>query len=278
MRERELNAEERRQERVKHFAVLKVCIDEFLSAPGNKRNLEIALRYPLLGEDQQAAAFDELVEKSAELCLTGEPEFHITPEIQCHLLIEFVDHLAHARPALERAVELYRDCGQAMPQNLKRWAENPGIPPPRRRGPRQAAQDWKALRDQIIGDAVDWAAQLPEDPLWSVRLPIKHPGSSEAWRKGHSICRAVVEVIEERYGNEHYQCPTYQMVCKAWERYRDETGPKGKRRPGRPLLPPKGLDSLVRPPGIDTEAMLQKVFEASQDYVRRMNQRDQNYD
>ena len=278
MRERELSAAERRQERAKHFAVLKVCIAEFLSSPGYKRNLEFALLYPLLGEDRQAALFDKLVETNAELCLSGEPEFQITPEFQCHFLIESVDHLAHARPALERAVELYRDCGRPMPQNLKRWSENSGIPQPRRRGPHQAAQDWKALRDHIIAMAVAWAAQLPEDPGWSVRLPIREAGSSEAWRNGHSICRAVVEVIEERYSEGHFQCPTYQMVCKAWERYRDETGPKGKQRPGRPLLPPGGLNSLVRPPDIDTGAMQQEFLESTQDHVRRMQQRDRNDD
>ena len=278
MRERERRAEQQRQERAECFEVLKVGVAEFLSLPAFRRMLEIALRYPLLGEDQQAAAFDKLVEKNAERCLTGKPELHMTPEFQCHFLIGSVDHLAQARPALERAVELYRDCGRPMPQNLKRWAENPGIPPPRRRGPHQKAQDWKALRDQIIAVAVDWAVREQKDLDWPERLPIKHPGSSEEWRKGHSICRAVVEVIEERYSEGNYQCLTYQMVCKAWERYRDETGPKGKQRPGRALLPPGGLDSLVRPDGIDTEAMYQRFHEAEQDHVRRMNQRDQNYD
>lgn len=278
MRERERLAEERRRERAKHFAALKVCIAEFFSSPGYERNLKFSMLYPLLREDRQAALFDELVEIHAELCRSGEPEFHVTPEFQCHFLIEWVDHLAHARPALERAVELYRDCGQPMPQNLKRWTENPGTPQPRRRGPRHAAQDWKALRDQIIAMAVGWAAQLPEDPNWRERQPIKHPGSSEEWRKGHSICRAVVEVIEERYSEEHYQRPTYQMVCKAWERYRDETGPKGKQRPGRPLLLPGGLNSLIRPPDNDTGAMQQKYHESLQDHLLRMSQRDQNDD
>ena len=278
MRERERRAEQWRQEQAKHFAALKVGIAELLSSPGYKRNLAIALRYPLLREDRQAALFDDLVEKNAELCLSGEPEFQISPEFQCHFLIESVDHLAHARPALERAVELYRDCGRPMPQNLKRWTENPGTPQPRRRGPHQAAQDWKALRDQIIAMAVDWAVGLQKAPDWPERLPIKHPGSLEAWRNGHSICRAVVEVIEERYSEGHYQRPTYQMVCKAWERYRDETGSKGKQRPGRPLLPPGGLNSLVRPPDIDTGAMQQKVHESTQDHVRRMQQRDRNDD
>ena len=278
MRERERRAEERRQERAECFAAVKVCMAEFLSFPAFRRNLEFALLYPLLGEDRQAALFDKLVETNAELCLSGEPELHMTPEFQCHFLIESVDHQAHARPALERAVGLYRDCGRPMPQNLKRWAENPGTPQPRRRGPHQAAQDWKALRDQIIAMAVDWAVGLQKAPDWPERLPTKHPGSLEAWRNGHSICRAVVEVIEERYSEGHYQRPTYQMVCKAWERYRDETGPKGKQRPGRPLLPPGGLDSLVRPPDIDTGAMQREFLETSQDHVRRMSQRDRNDD
>lgn len=276
MRKRELHAEERRRRRAECFEVLKECMAEFFSYPVFERNLDIALRYPWLGGNHRAAVFDDLVGKNAILCLSGEPGFHITPEFQCHFLIESVDHLAHARPALERAVELYRDCGQPMPQNLKRWTENSGIPQPSRRGPHHAGQDWKALRDQIIAMAVDWAVGLQKDPDWPERLPTKHPGSSVEWRNGFSICRAVVEVIEERYGERNYQCPTYQMVCKAWERYRDETGPKGKQRPGRPLLPPRGLNSLIRPHDIDTEAMQQKVLESSQAYVRSMSRRDLN--
>ena len=275
MRERERLAEQRRQDRADCFEVLKEVIDVVFSHPIYRREFNNALKSPRLSQEKQQIAFDTMVERNAKFCLFGEPKYRVSPGYQCHHLVEMVDHLAHARPALERAVVLYRESAIAMPAPLREWRERPGTAPPRRRGPRVAMQDWIALRDQIIGIAIGGAVAMQQSPGWKPVLPIGRAcPSGEEWRKKYSICRAVVEVLEERYGgNRDYHLPTYKMVWNAWIRYRREINKEGKSRQGRSLLPPKGLDSLIRPDGIDTKPMQRHFMEISDDHLKRRIQR-----
>lgn len=274
MRERERRAEERRQLRADCFEVLKEVVDEVLLHPIFQHEFNNALKFARLSQERQQIAFDAMVERNARICLFGQPEYHVTPEFQCHYLVEMVDQLAHVRPALERAVVLYRESAKAMPAPLTAWQENPGTAPPRRRGPRAAKQDWIALRDQIIGIAISGAVAVQQSQDWPLELPIGRACSSgEKWRKNFSICRAVVEVLEERYGgNRDYQLPTYDMVWNAWRRYRKEIDNEGVLRQGRSLLPPKGLDSLLRPDGIDTEARQRHIAGITNDHLTRRTQ------
>ena len=271
MRERDRLTEQRRQDRADCFKVLKEVIGVVLSHPIFRREFENALKFPNLSQEKQKIAFDIVVERNARFCLFSDPEYGISPEYQCHALVEMVDHLDHARPALERAVALYREKAKTMPAVLREWRERPGTAPPRRRGPRAVMQDWTALRDQIIGIAISGAVAMQQIQGWKPVLPTGRAYSSEEeWREKYSICRAVVEVLEERYGgNRDYRLPTYNMVWNAWIRYRREIDGEGKSRQGRSLLPPKGLDSLIRPDGIDTKPMQRHIGEISNDHLKR---------
>ena len=275
MREREKRAIAKKEARKECFEQIKEDVGIVFLYPTFQRNLEFALIYPNLSEEEQTALFEQMVQINAELCLSGEPEYAVLAEFQCQWLVDMVGHLAHARPALERAVELYHKAGKEMPRSLRKWAENRGDPLPQKRGPRPSAQDWKALRDHIIAFAIGCEFELQKNPLWPVELPIRRTTSSKSGKKDYSICRAVIEVLERRYGN-HPDCflPTYKMVWKAWERYRDEIRPNGKPRPGRPLLPRQGLKHVLNPPGIATEPMQKEFRKRSEDHLRRCDSRD----
>ena len=270
MRERERRAIEKRQALEECFEGIKLGVAHIFSHPVIGPILEDVLLFPGLDPDEQTRWFEDMIKRNAALCLHGDPKHGISSEVQCHSLIEMVDHLAHARPALERAVKLFREAGEQMPTCLKEWAEDPGEAPPQRRGPRSFAQDWKALRDQIIGMAVITAVAGQKDPRVLVSVPIRCSSYSKAGEAGFSICRAVLDVLHEHYGTiPNYHPPTYGMVHKAWERYRDENRRKGKRRPGRPLLPPGGLDSLIRPDGIETASMQKTFRKMSEEHLSR---------
>lgn len=279
MRERERRALERRREREEIFDEIKDVLEDFFLHPLIKGDLKDALRFHFLPEQEQKVNFVRFVENHARRCLVGLPEYGFTAESQCHWLVEMVNFLAHARPALERAVELYRKAGRPMPDALRKWAENPGDPPPKRRGPPPHAQYWTALRDQIIAWAIDWAVEVQElggvEPKSVIR--IGH-SSGERWRQKHSICRAVIEVLEKLYGRDKpqlYHLPTYSMVWKASQRYRNETRPNGKPRSGqRPLLPPQGLDAVFNSPGVDVEGLRQSNLKVTEDYVHTLTQSD----
>ena len=273
MRERERQAEERRQMRKERFEILKESISDAFAEPTLKRELEMSLTFPNLDPEKRKAIFDKMVERNAFICLYGESEYSISPEYQCHAFIEMIDHISHARPALELAVALYQQMDKPMPDVLKQWWDNPGDSPPKKRGPRPELQDWTAMRDQIIGMVILYTVGVQNHPEWGEKLPIGRAyssGEAESWRNTYSIFRAVFEVLYDRYGSiQGYHTPTYDMVSNAWRRYEKEFKKSSNSRPGRSLLPPKGLDSLIRPDGIDTKAMQQRFLEISDDYYRR---------
>ncbi len=279
MRERERRALERRREREEIFDQIKDVLEEFFLDPLIKDLLTDALRFHFLPEQEQKVNYAHLIENHARRCLVGLPEDKITAESQCHWLVDMVDFLAHARPALERAIEFYRKAGRPMPDALRKWAENPGDPPPKRRGPQPHAQYWTALRDQIIAWAIGWAVEVQELGGIAPELVIRIGHSSgERWRQKLSICRAVIEVLEELYDGDKpqlYHLPTYGMVWKAWQRYRNETRPNGGPRSGqRPLLPPQGLDAVFNSPGVDVEGLRQSNLKVTEDYVHTLAQSD----
>ncbi len=276
MRERERLKIEKRQEQEQCFQDIKIGVGDIFWEPTFRLQLEIALFIEWRDKEEKGALFENMVHTKAEFCLSGEPEYDVSTDYWCHFLIESLDHLAHARPTLERAVELYRKAGKPMPRSLREWAENPGDPPPKKHGPSSSAQDWKAMRDHIIALAIDWAVGLKQDPEWPQKISIGRAYSSEEeWRCKYSICRAVTEVLEERYGG-YTGCnlPTYNVVWEAWQRYRKEMRRNGKLRPGRPLLPPRGLGPVLNPPGIDTDGLRQKLRKISEDHLHRCAQRD----
>ena len=224
MRDRERLKIEKRQEQEECFQKIKTLIGEIFLDPPYRKNLEIAFLFPGRNKEKQEALFENMVQTNAAFCLSGEPEFGILAEHQCHFLTKTVDHLAHARPALERAVDLYRKAGKPMPHSLREWAKNPGEAPPKKRGPRPFMQDWKAMRDHIIALTIDWAAGVQQGPQWPQELSIGRAYSSEEeWKSKYSICRAVLEVLEERYGG-YPGChpPTYNMIWNARQRYQNE--------------------------------------------------------
>ncbi len=255
------------------FEILKESISDAFAEPILKGNLERSLKFPQLDPEKRKAIFDEMVKRNSSICLHGESAYSISPEYQCHAFIEMIDHISHARPALELAIVLYQRMDKPMPDVLKQWWDNPGDSPPKKRGPRPELQDWNAMRDQIIGMVILYTVQVQNHPEWGIKLPIgrAYPsGESESWRKTYSVCRAVVEVLYERYGRtQDYHVPTYNMVLNAWKRYEKELNKSSNSRSGRSLLPPKGLDSLIRPDGIDTKAMQQRFLGISNDYYRR---------
>ena len=226
MRERERLKIEKRQEQEQCFQDIKIGVGDIFSDPTFRSDLEIALIFPRLSPRRTGRTYSKTwFRQNAKFCLGGEPEYDVSAEHQCHFLTKMVDHLAHARPALERAVELYRKAGKPMPQSLREWAENPGDPPPKKPGPRSFAQDWKAMRDHIIALAIDWAVGVRQDPEWpsafadpDVQLLIERGVEVQ----DYSICRAVIEVLKERYGGYPYchLLPSYRTVWNAWQRYR----------------------------------------------------------
>ncbi len=134
MRERKKRAIEKKEARKECFELIKEDVGIVFLYPTFQRNLEFALIYPKLSQEEQTALFEQMVQINAELCLSGEPEYAVSAEFQCQWLVEMVDHLAHARPALERAVELYHKAGKEMPQCLREWDENARDPLPQKRG------------------------------------------------------------------------------------------------------------------------------------------------
>ena len=229
MRERERLKIEERQAREECFHEIKAGVGAIFSDPTYRKNLEIAFLFPGRNKEKQDELFENMVQTNAAFCLSGEPEYGISAEYQCHVLTKTVDHWAHARPALERAVDLYRKAGKLMPHSLREWARNPGEAPHKKRGSHSFAQDWKVMRDHIIALAIDWAAGVQQDPRWPQKLLIGRAYSSgEEWRCKYSICRAVLEALKERYGG-YTGChlPTYNMIRNAWQRYRKEIRANG---------------------------------------------------
>ena len=241
MRERERHAQERRNTR-KHFYEL-ACevLDEFLSLPMIQSNLQFSLRFLKLTPEEQAHEFKELVELNARRCIYGESKIGISPEFQCNYLISIVDMVAHARPALEHAITLYRESGKPLPKQLREW--EPSSTRPRRHGPRPQVQDATALRDHVIALAVSAVVDVQEAAEWPVRLSIG--GAKRAPKStGYSICYAVLDVLNRRYGNNsEYLLPTYNVIRNAWRRYEG----LDPRMAGRPLLPTQGVEAVMHP-------------------------------
>ena len=277
-RKRESLAIEKREERGECFEEIEKVVGHVLLHPTYRRNLEIGLLWPNRNKEQRERLINDMVEAKAQYCLKGDPKIGTSAEFECHWHVEMVDYLGHVHLVLERAVDLYREAGKAMPQPLSKWAENRINPGPKKRGPSLYSQDWKVLRDLTIAHAIGCAEQVQNDPNWWQRLLVGRAyASDDEWRPSpdkplgiYSICRAVVEVLEERYG--HYKdchLPTYNMVWNAWTRYKNVGRTNGNTRGGLPLLPPQGLEQLLNPPGIDTTELRQNILKMSEDHVRR---------
>lgn len=242
MRERERRAARKRQDKEDAYASACRIIDHVLSHPTLQDRLELSLRFPNLSLEERANQFHDFVEGNARICLHGRPKEGILPEFWCHALIEEVDLLAHVRPALERAKELYREAGVPMPVRLREWCSEP--PLPRRRGPRAQAQDMTALRDHVLAFPISAVKYVQEQYNWPERLSLGRALSKGEEPIGYTICGAVCEVVAARYGDyKVYQRVTYHMVRNGWRRYqkRDRTSV------GRPILPPQGLTSVLNP-------------------------------
>ena len=241
MRERERHAQERRDTRKYFYELAREIVDEFLSLPMIERNLEFSLRFQWLTPEEQEHEFRRLVELNARRCVYGEPDMGISPEFQCNYLISIVDVVAHARPALEHAITLYRESGKSLPKHLREW--EPSSTRPRRHGTRTQVQDVTALRDHVIALAVSAVVDVQKAAEWPVRLSIgrakKAPKST-----GYSICYAVLEVLTARYGNNsEFLLPTYNVIRNAWRRYER----LDRREAGRPLLPTQGVKAVMHP-------------------------------
>ncbi len=260
------------------YQKLKWVVRVVFSYPAYVRNLELGLIYPCLNAAAKEVVFQYLVQTNSEFCLNGDPAIGSSAEQECHFFLEMVEHLAHARPVLERTVTLYNRASKPMPPCLREWAQNPGVPPPQKRGPRPIAQDCTALRDHIIALAIDAANSVQRDPRWPHILPVGRAGSpEEEFKEQFSICRAVVEALEN--ANEvrkihlhhlpKWHLPTHNVVWNAWQRYQNEILQNGKPRPGRPLLPPQGIGTVLYPPGVDTERRNQTLRKIAEDHMRR---------
>ena len=271
MRKQKEQAIEKYELQEEAFLEIKDRVKEIFQDPILRRDFKIALIFPHLKSGQQRALFEGMVQKNAEFCLSGDTAIYFSAEQECHFFTKMLNHLAHARPALERAVALYHETGKPMPQRLREWADNPGNPPPKKRGPRKFAQDWKAMRDYIIALQISWAVEMQrEDPRWPVTLPIRRHDSSNSRKKDLSICRAVLEVLKDLC-DDLPDChpPTYRMVWNAWRRYQNEIHPNGKPRPGRSILPPQGIETVLNPPGVDTERRNQTLRKITEDHMLR---------
>ena len=132
MRERDRLVQERRDAKKYFYRLACEIVDEFLSLPMIQCNLEFSLRFQKLTPEEQVHEFNNLVELNARRCVYGEPEIGISPEFQCNFLISIVDMVAHARPALEHAITLYRESGKLAPKQLREW--EPSSARPKRRG------------------------------------------------------------------------------------------------------------------------------------------------
>ncbi len=286
MRKSDRLAEEKREERRECYEVTKMVVGHVFSHPTHRRNLAIGLLWPNRNKEQRERLINDLVEEKAQCCLNGDPKLGTSAEFECHWLVEMVDYLGHVHLALEQAVDLYREAGKAMPQPLSEWAVNRRDSGPKKRGPSLYSQDWKVLRDLIIAHAIGCAEWVQNDPNWWQKLLVGRAyASEEEWRPSpddkplgiYSICRAVVEVLEERHGS-YQEChlPTYNMVWNAWQRYKNVGRTNGNTRGGLPLLPPQGLEQVLNPPGIDTTELRQNIHKISEDHVRRFAERDLN--
>lgn len=243
MRERERRAAERRQDKEDAYSTACWIVDHVLSHPTLQDRLELSLRFPLLSPEEQAVLFNDFVEENARICLHGRPNEGILPEFWCHALIEEVDLLARARPALERAKELYRETEVPMPACLRDWRPCPSRS--RQRGPRHQAQDMTALRDHVLACPISAVKHVQEHDKWPVRLSLGRALSRGEESTGYTICDAVCEVVAERYGDRKvYQPITYNMIRNGWRRYLR----KDRTRGGRPILPPQGLTPVLNPP------------------------------
>ena len=239
MRKREEEAIEKRELKEKAFQEIKkgvrIIFMDSLLRPELDNALLMAGSKQDNKQQKQAALFEGMVQTNAALCLDIRPKNSTSAEDQCRLLIDTVDRWPHSRPSLQSAVALYRQ--DEMPPSLRKWADNPGNPPPQKRGPRKFAQHWKALRDRTIGVAIDWAVTVQQNPWWIVRLPVRRHGLSKRGKKDHSICRAALEVLEE-FCTDLPDChpPTYRMVWNVWRRYKNDVLAIGKLCPERPPL------------------------------------------
>ena len=243
MRERERRAARKRQDMEDAYAEACGIVDHVLAHPTLQDRLELSLRFPALSPEEQQNQFRDFVEGNARICLHGRPNEGIRPELWCHALIEEVDLLAHARPALERAKELYREADVPMPIRLREWC--PGPSPSQRRGPRAQAQDMTALRDHVLSMPISAVKYVQEHDRWPERLSLGRALSKGEEPTGYTICGAVCDVVAARYGDyKVYQRVTYHMVRNGWRRYQR----KDRTRAGRPILPPQGLAPVLNPP------------------------------
>jgi len=243
MRERERRAARKRQDMEDAYAAACEVVDHVLAHPTLQDRLELSLRFPNLSPEEQWSQFCDFVEDNARICLHGRPNKGILPEFWCHALIEEVDLLAHARPALKRAKELHLEAEVPMPNRLREWT--PGPSPPRRRGPRAQAQDMTALRDHVLAFPISAVKYAQEHDCWPERLSLGRALSKGEEPTGYTICGAVCEVVTARHGDyKVYQRVTYHMVRNGWRRYQR----KDRTRAGRPILPPQGLAPVLNPP------------------------------
>ena len=276
MRKRERLAEEKRKEREECFQKIKTFLGNVFLDPLRQNDLQIALIFPNLEPKEQKALYYRMVKRNAECCLNGHTALKISAEFQCDWLVKMVDYLPHARRAAKLAVRLYRKVEKPTPDSLRKWSENQGEPPSKLQEEYAFKQHWTATRDHIIVVAIEKTLEKQERRGCKRKLSLgRAPSQREDWKTKYSICRAVVEVLKERYGG-YPQChlPTYDMVWNAWQRYVNQFVPGAKRRGGRPLLPPGGLYPVINPPGIDTEPMQREFRERSEDHLRRCAQRD----
>ena len=277
MRKSDRLAEEKRREKEKFFKVAKKGMNAIFSLSTARVNLGTALFFdsPHVSQQKRNDLFENMVQKNAEYCLSGDPEAGGTAEDHCIVLIGRVDFWPHARPALERAVKLSRENGKPISQSLREWTANPGDSPPQMRGQDPRAQHWKVMRDQIICWAIDWVVTVQEDPRCLVRLSIRRDRASDMRKKDYSIFRAVIEVLDEIYGgHKDYRSPSLDMVRGAWRRYQTDILGKGKPRPGRPLLQPQSLELDLNHLRAEMANLMQTLLNISEEYLCECAQRD----
>ena len=257
MRKREEQAIEKRELKEKAFQKIKDLVHRHVfSDPELLRDLSIALRYGSRNQEQQDALFADMVQNNAEFCLKGDPSFPSSPssaEQECHFFLEMVEHLAHARPVLERTVALYNRAGKPMPIVLKKWAENPGNPPSMKRGPSKTLQHWTDMRNRVIAILIGSANFMQHVRLGPQELRVGRAYSmEEEFRKDHTICRAVLEVLEDLC-KKHLDChpPTYNMIWNACQRYSSLVRPNEEPHSTGGLFSPQGLETIPKSPGID---------------------------
>ncbi len=216
MRKRERLAAEKREERKECFEEIKMALDVVFTHPVFQPSLEIALRWPSLKEEpeQRKRLINDMVQVKAEYCLSGDPNIGSSAALECKWLVEMVDWLDHVSLVLVRTVKQCRETGEAVPQPLRLWAESLGVPILQKPGPSLHSQDFTATRNFIIAFAIccaDWAQNSPywycSEKLKVGRGYLEYESREEKWRESFSICRAVAEILEERY-----VCPSSEYL------------------------------------------------------------------